>query len=117
MNQNNTITYIELPAADLSQTKQFYSDVFGWSFMDFGPDYCSFQDAGLDGGFFKSELKSTTGTGGALVVIFSDDLKRTLADVKKSGGSILKEIFSFPGGRRFHFADPNGNELAVWSEK
>lgn len=117
MSKNNTITYVELPAGDLNQTKQFYTEVFGWSFIDFGPEYSSFQEAGLDGGFFNSELKSTTKTGGALVVIFSDDIEMTLDRVKKSGGNVLKEIFEFPGGRRFHFGDPNGNELAVWSDK
>jgi predicted enzyme related to lactoylglutathione lyase len=117
MSQNNRITYIELPADDLEKTKQFYTGVFGWDFVDYGPEYCCFQEAGLDGGFFKSELHSTTATGGALVIMYSNDIEQTLSDVIQNGGSILKEIFTFPGGRRFHFGDPNGNELAVWTDQ
>jgi len=111
------INYIELPAKDLELAKSFYSTTFGWSFQDFGPNYCAFNDGQTDGGFYKSELSSTYSEGSALVVLYSEDLEGTLDTIITNGGKIAKEIFSFPGGRRFHFADPNGNELAVWSDK
>ena len=109
------IDYIEFPAGDLEKARAFYSAVFGWTFQDHGPDYCAFQDAGVDGGFYRAPLRSSVSEGSALVVIYADDLEATLERVTGHGGTIVREIFSFPGGRRFHFADPNGNELAVWS--
>ena len=105
------IDYIELPANDVEATKRFYATVFGWTFQDWGPSYVSFDGAGIDGGF---DAESAVSAAGALVVLFSEDLESTLAAVEAAGGSITKPIFSFPGGRRFHFTDPNGNELAVW---
>ena len=117
MSNQNKITYVELPARDLSATKAFFTSVFGWVFIDYGPDYATFTGAGLDGGFFKSDLNASTATGSALVVIYREDLEQSLELVKEKGGSIIKPIFTFPGGRRFHFGDPNGNELAVWSDK
>jgi hypothetical protein len=112
--QDLRIDYVEFPAIDIAATKQFYSEVFGWRFEDYGPDYTSFEDGRLRGGFAKaSEVKG----GGPLVVIYAAALEATEAAVKEAGGKIVKEIFSFPGGRRFHFADPNGNELAVWSDR
>lgn len=107
------INYIELKSNDLAQTKSFYHNVFGWNFTDYGPTYCSFAGAGLDGGF---ELTHKPITNGALVVLYHYDLESVIEKVKSAGGSIVKEIFEFPGGKRFHFADPSGNELAVWSE-
>jgi len=107
------IDYIEFPATDIAKTKSFYGEVFGWKFTDYGPDYTSFEDGRLAGGFWKEvQVKQ----GGPLVVIYAHDLEATYAAVKTAGGKIAKETFSFPGGRRFHFIDPNGNELAVWSE-
>ncbi len=119
MTEYEKINYVEFPANDLGATKSFFSRVFDWSFQDYGPDYSSFtsSSAGLDGGFFKSELKATTATGSALIVLYSVNLEETLSKVVEAGGSVIKEIFSFPGGRRFHFAEPSGNELAVWSDK
>lgn len=117
MNEHEKINYIEFPASDLNAIKTFYVKVFGWSFVDYGPEYCAIQGGGLDGGFYQSNLKSSTELGSALVVIYSKELESTLMKISEAGGRILKEIFDFPGGRRFHFADPNGNELAVWSEK
>ena len=108
------VDYVEFAATDLEATKRFYTSVFGWKFTDFGPDYCSFEDGRLNGGFFRAD---TVVTGGALVVIYAVDLASVEGDVKSSGGTITKEIFSFPGGRRFQFTDPSGNELAVWSDK
>ena len=112
--QDLRIDYVEFPAIDIAATKRFYSEVFGWQFGDHGPDYVSFHDGRLRGGFAKAdEVK----TGGPLVVIYTTTLEAMEAAVKKASGTIVKEIFSFPGGRRFQFTDPNGNELAVWSDK
>jgi predicted enzyme related to lactoylglutathione lyase len=108
------IDYIELPATDLPATKRFYTEAFGWSFTDYGPDYASFADGRLNGGF-TTETR-VVGGGGALVILFAKDLEGALARVTRAGGRVVKDIFSFPGGRRFHFADPSGNELAVWSD-
>ena len=116
MNLHEKINYVELPAKDLAATKAFFETVFGWSFTDYGPDYTAFENQGLDGGFFKSDLASSTEKGAALIVFYSDQLEATLAKVEKAGGTIIKPIFSFPGGRRFHFTEPSGNEFAVWSE-
>jgi len=106
--------YIEFPVTDIAKTKAFYAQVFGWKFTDYGPDYTSFEDGRLAGGFNK-ELAVTHG--GPLVVLYASDLAVTEAKVRGAGGKIVKDTFAFPGGRRFHFADPSGNELAVWSEK
>ena len=116
MNQHEKINYVELPAKDLAGTKAFFESVFGWSFTDYGPEYTAFENQGLDGGFFQSDLASSTENGAALIVFYSNQLEATLAKVEKAGGSILRPIYSFPGGRRFHFTEPSGNEFAVWGE-
>ena len=116
MKEHEKINYVEFPAKDLEGTKEFFSKVFGWSFVDYGPEYIAFSNEGLDGGFFKSTLSATSENGSALIVFYSKDLEGTLLKVKNAGGEIIKPIFSFPGGKRFHFKDPNGNEFAVWSE-
>jgi predicted enzyme related to lactoylglutathione lyase len=113
---HETINYIECPARDLPGTKRFFQQAFGWSFDDYGPDYAAFSGQGLDGGFFKSELAARTDQGSALVVFLSDNLEATLSKVVAAGGEIVKPIFSFPGGHRFHFTEPSGNEFAVWSK-
>lgn len=110
------INYIELPATDLAGTKKFFAEAFGWEFVDYGPDYTAIVGAGLDGGFFKSELCATTASGSALVVLYSSNLESALGRVAAAAGQIVEPIFPFPGGRRFHFKDPSGNEYAVWSE-
>jgi hypothetical protein len=107
------IDYIEFPATDVALIKQFYGQAFGWKFSDYGPDYTSFQDGRLTGGFYKTD---TVTRGGPLVVIYAAALGTIEAQIRAAGGTIVREIFSFPGGRRFHFTDPSGNELAVWSE-
>lgn len=117
MNEHEKINYVEFPAKDLEATKQFFTEAFAWEFVDYGPEYTAFSNQGLDGGFFKSELSVSAREGSALIVFFSDELEATQAKVEQAGGKILQDIFSFPGGRRFHFADPNGNEYAVWSDK
>lgn len=116
MNQHEKINYVEFPAKDLAATKTFFQSAFGWSFVDYGPEYTAFENQGLDGGFFQSDLVSSTQKGSALIVLYSDQLEATLEKVEKAGGSIVKPIYSFPGGRRFHFTEPSGNEFAVWSE-
>ncbi|MBX6331944.1 MAG: VOC family protein [Gemmatimonadaceae bacterium] len=104
------IDYIEIPVTDVGAAKRFYGAVFGWQFEDYGPAYASFHDGRLAGGFTQTDAVRR---GGPLVVIFSTDLAATEQAVRAAGGAIVRETFSFPGGRRFHFADPSGNELAV----
>jgi len=110
---HHRIDYVEFPGTDLPVLKAFYETVFGWTFTDYGPAYTSFTDGRISGGF-TSDLPPQTG--GTVVVLYSEDLEATLAAVQDAGGTIVQEIFSFPGGRRFHFRDPSGNELAAWSE-
>jgi len=110
------INYVELPARDLAATKEFFAAAFGWSFTDYGADYAAFAGAGLDGGFYRAELRAQAAAGSALVVLYSGGLEATLAKIENCGGKIVKPIFAFPGGRRFHFTEPSGNELAVWSD-
>jgi hypothetical protein len=116
MNRHEKINYLEFPADDLELNKKFFSTVFNWSFTDYGPEYTAFSNAGIDGGFFKSDLHSSTQNGAALTVIYSDQLEETQEKIIAAGGVIVKAIFPFPGGRRFHFTDPCKNEFAVWSE-
>ena len=112
--QDRRIDYIEFPAVNIDWTKKFYSDVFGWTFTDYGRDYTSFSDGRLAGGFASDG--SVSGRG-ALVVLYARDLELIKDQITQHGGKITKETFPFPGGRRFHFSDPNGNELAVWSDR
>ncbi len=116
MNAHEKINYVEFPAKDLEATKAFFNTVFNWSFVDYGPEYTAFSNEGIDGGFFKSSLTVSTQNGSALIVFYSETLEQTQTKIEAAGGTIIKPIFSFPGGRRFHFADPNGNEYAVWSD-
>jgi len=116
MNEHEKINYVEFPAKDIEATKIFFNSVFGWSFVDYGPEYSAFSNEGLDGGFYQSNLSVSTKNGSALIVFYSKELEGTLSKIESSGGSIIKPIFPFPGGRRFHFGDPNGNEYAVWSD-
>ena len=108
------IDYIELPCLDAARVKAFYSEVFGWKFEDYGPSYTSFFDGRLAGGFTTDAQVTTAGP---LVVLYAEDLESIQAKVTAAGGRITREIFSFPGGRRFHFADPEGNILAVWGKE
>jgi predicted enzyme related to lactoylglutathione lyase len=112
--QTGKLDYLELPAAGgtLDSVKAFYSAAFGWTFTDYGPTYSSFEE-GLEGGFQADAAESSPTP---LPVLYSEDLDVTLTEVESSGGKIVKPIFSFPGGRRFHFLDPAGNELAVWGK-
>ncbi|MCF7560084.1 VOC family protein [Sabulilitoribacter multivorans] len=112
--KDNHINYIEFKADNLEEVKGFYSSCFGWKFTDYGPNYVAFSESGLEGGFEKVESKIING---ALVVLYHNDLDLAKRNVLKYGGKISKDIFSFPGGRRFQFIDPSGNELAVWSDQ
>jgi len=112
MREDGKIDYVEMPGQDLPATKAFYSQAFGWRFVDYGPTYCAMEGAGLDGGFDADPDRVTA----PLVVLFATDLEAMLERVTSAGGQIVRPIFSFPGGRRFHFRDPSGNELAVYSE-
>lgn len=112
--QNNHINYIELKCSDIQRTKDFYAKAFSWSFVDYGETYIAIEGAGIDGGF---ELTKDEIVNGALVVLYHSNLELCLTNVESAGGKISTDIFSFPGGRRFHFIDPSGNELAVWSDK
>ncbi|WP_339726843.1 VOC family protein [uncultured Gimesia sp.] len=116
MPAHEKINYVEFPSNDLPATKAFFEAAFGWTFTDYGPEYTAFSDEGLDGGFFKADLCSTTSNGGALIVFFSQRLEETQTKVEAAGGKIIRPIFSFPGGRRFQFTEPSGNEFAVWSD-
>lgn len=109
------IDNIEFAVTDIARSKAFYGAAFGWSFTDYGPQYCEFQDGRLTGGF--TTTAPVNSNGGALIILFADDLEDVLTRVEQAGGKILKPIFDFPGGRRFQFTDPDGYELAVWSDK
>ena len=114
--KHEKIDYLELPSGDMAATKNFFEQVFGWSFQDYGPEYMAFSDEEVEGGFYKSEKRSVTEEGAALIIFYSEDLEATLKKVKQAGAEIVKPVFSFPGGRRFHFLEPSGNEFAVWSD-
>jgi predicted enzyme related to lactoylglutathione lyase len=105
------INFIELPARNIGAAKSFYADAFGWAMTDYGPTYSCTLTGDVDLGL---QADGTSATAGPMAVIAVDDLEGTLAAVQKAGGTITKPIFGFPGGRRFHFRDPNGNELAAW---
>jgi len=117
MSGENRIDYIEMPAKDPKKAWTFFERLFGWKFEDYGPDYCSFNDGRMTGGFYRSDLAVSVKSGSPLIVFYRQDLHKAVRDVGALGGSITKNIFSFPGGSRFHFTDPNGNEFAIWSEK
>jgi predicted enzyme related to lactoylglutathione lyase len=112
--QNGRINYVELNVADIGTSKKFYGDAFGWSFKDYGPEYCEFTDGSLTGGFTTQTAPNPKG--GPLVILYADKLEDMQRRIESAGGKIAKAIFSFPGGRRFHFLDPDGYEWAVWSK-
>ena len=111
---NNHINYLEFKTNNIEETKQFYSSAFDWTFTDYGPSYTAFSNSGLMGGFEVTEAKITNGT---LAVLYHKNLDEIKQRVLDAGGKITKDTFAFPGGSRFHFADPSGNELAVWSDE
>lgn len=111
---NNHISYIEFKTNDVEECKAFYGKCFGWEFKDYGPDYASFSESGVFGGFEKTDEAVQNG---ALIVLYHKELNSIKESIINAGGKITKDIFDFPGGHRFHFNDPSGNELAVWSDK
>lgn len=115
MPAHEKINYVEFAARDLEATAAFFQAAFGWKFEHYGPDYMAFAGEGLDGGFYRADLAASAGQGSALIVFYSARLEETLAKVTAAGAQITKPIFDFPGGRRFHFTEPSGNEFAVWS--
>lgn len=115
MSDHHHFNYIELPATDIAAMKAFYSAVFGWDYVDYGPSYAAITGAGMDGGFDADAGARNPSNQGALVILYSDDLEATEQAMKAAKGEITVPIFDFPGGRRFHFKDPSGNELAVWT--
>ncbi len=117
MQEHEKMNYVEFPARDIEAVKKFFTNAFGWVFTDYGPDYVAFSNEGLDGGFYKSDLNVSVNNGSALIVFYSNELEKTQSKIVNAGGKILKPVFPFPGGRRFHFSDPAGNEFAVWSDK
>ncbi len=111
MREDGKIDYIEQPGGDLKVTKAFYEQAFGWKFQDWGDQYCDFHE-GLDGGL-SGDAEAVKKP---VLILYAHDLEAMQARVLSAGGQVVRPIFSFPGGRRFHFTDPAGNELAVWSE-
>jgi predicted enzyme related to lactoylglutathione lyase len=116
MNPHEKINYVEFPARDLEATKAYNTKAFDWVFTDYGPEYAAFSDQGLDGGFYRADMAASTAAGSALIVFYSSDLEQTLDKVLMAGGEVVRPVFTFPGGRRFHFTEPSGNEFAVWSD-
>lgn len=118
MHRHHAIDYIEFTVTDLAAAKRFYADAFGWEFTDYGPQYSGIRDPAGDtapevGGLSQdSQVRS----GGPLVLLFSVDLDRSVEAVTRAGGTVVNGPYDFPGGRRFHFTDPSGNELGVWAE-
>ncbi|MGH2550931.1 MAG: VOC family protein [Thermomicrobiales bacterium] len=108
------IDYIEFNVGDIERSKRFYGQAFGWTFTDYGPEYCAFEDGRLGGGFTIGEVN---GAGGPLIILYASDLVDTQRRIEVAGGSIVKPAYDFPGGSRFHFADPDGYQLAVWTER
>lgn len=117
MPHHEKLNYVEFASRNLIQTKIFFERAFGWSFQDYGLDYCAFDNQGLEGGFFFAEQVAEPGSGSALLIFYSQNLEATMDQVKAAGGTLYKDIFAFPGGRRFHFIEPGGNEFAVWTDK
>ncbi len=112
---HHAIDYIEFAVTDVEVAKAFYAAAFGWSFADYSPEYAGIQSGGREVGGLRRD--SEVRAGGPLVIMFSEELEGSVDAVTAAGGTILKPIYTFPGGRRFHFADPAGNELAVWSDR
>ncbi len=111
--KHHRVDFFELPTTDITRAKTFYAKAFGWTFVDYGPDYADIQGAGLSGGL--RAVSERPPVGGALVILYSDDLEASEKAVVDAGATIT-ERHEFPGGRRFHFADPSGNDLAIWTK-
>lgn len=112
-----TIDYIEIPSQDIARSREFFSALLGWAFTDYGPDYTSFEDGRIAGGFFQSEQVSLTAQGAALPVIYTEALEQMRDEALRLGATITRDIFDFPGGRRFQFTEPGDSEFAIWSDR
>ncbi|WP_127125727.1 VOC family protein [Georgenia sp. SYP-B2076] len=114
---HHAIDYVELAVTDVEEAKRFYAEAFGWQFTDYGPEYAGIHgpggESGPEAGGLRLDAEVTTG--GPLVLVYSDDLDGTLSAVTAAGGLVVDGPYDFPGGRRFHFRDPSGNQLGVWS--
>ncbi|MEH1168073.1 VOC family protein [Micromonospora sp. CPCC 205539] len=117
--RHHAIDYVELTVTDLDQAKRFYAEAFGWQFTDYGPDYAGIRsphgDSAPEVGGLRADHEVRAG--GPLVLLFSADLDQSVQAVQAAGGQVVNGPYEFPGGRRFHFTDPSGNELGVWAEK
>ena len=111
------IDYVESPTNNIQKTKEFFEQLFGWKFTDFGPDYTAYNDGRMRGGFYKAERVAAARSGSVLVVFYTPTLEDSKKKVIRLKGKIVKDIFSFPGGRRFHFLEPGGSEYAIWSDR
>ncbi|WP_313274934.1 VOC family protein [Stenotrophomonas sp.] len=116
MKRERGIDYVEFASRDPAASRRFFEQVFGWTFEDYGPDYTAFDDGRLQGGFFRGQ-PLTASAGAALLVLYAEQLAPVLEQVVAHGGELVKPVFAFPGGRRFQFLEPGGNELAVWSQR
>ena len=116
MPKHEKLNYVEFTTQDIKSTQQFFESAFAWSFDSFGEGYIAFSNEGIDGGFFSSDSVASRDRGAPLLVFYSENLESTQTKITEAGGTIVREIFDFPGGRRFHFSEPGGNELAVWSD-
>lgn len=118
LHRHHHINYIELAVLDLVKAKAFYAEAFGWTFTDYGPEYAGICDLAVEGGEIGGlRLAEDVHAGGPLVLLFSDDLDASVTSVLAAGGRIATGPYEFPGGRRFHFTDPSGNELGVWAKR
>ena len=116
MPNHGKLDYVEFATRDIKSTQQFFESAFAWSFNSFGEDYIAFSNEGMDGGFFSADSVAASDRGAPLLIFYSENLEATQTKITEAGGTIVREIFDFPGGRRFHFSEPGGNELAVWSD-
>ncbi len=115
--QPNAIDYVEMPSTALDTTCAFFTQLFGWRFTAYGPEYSAFDDGRIAGGFYLAAKTVTSAEGGALIVLYAPELEVTMAKAQALGASLTKEIFAFPGGRRFQFLAPGAGEFAVWSDR
>ena len=115
--KTNAVDYVEIPSRDVQRSKAFFAALVGWKFTDYGPDYVAFEDGRLSGGFFTADKVSSVAAGAALVIIYTEQLEVVRAQALKLGATITRDTFSFPGGRRFQFAEPGGSEFSFWTDK
>lgn len=116
MQESSKLNYVEFASLDIRRSKAFFESAFGWCFTDYGSEYSAFSNAGMDGGIFSAQRVMKAESGAPLLVLYSINISEAQECVEKAGGAITKPLFDFPGGCRFHFVEPGGNELAVWSE-